>query len=415
MVIGTALQTFGDRLETEQEVLSFAADVLIDTYAAESAVARAAQAAAAAPPAGGAARGGRARLRQRGRRPGWRPRPGARSRPRSEGDTLRTLLAALRRVLKPAPVNTVRAAPSARRGRHGAGRVYSSSLMPLRILSVAATLASRRRARGLAAACTSGPPAPGGHAGVPEGASPRHARVKDKAFREEPEPIPADKRDTLLPLRYYAPDPSYTAPAELKLANQRPVFEMPTSTGKLRRMERVGVLEFSLKGQPMSLGGVRRRRASALENLFVPFADHTTGKETYPAGRYLDIHPTSTGFYTIDFNMAYNPTCAYNETYDCPFPPPSNRLKVRDSRRRKGPRLVTSRPAGDHLRLRRGDCRQRAAALPRVPAGARRGRARAVADGVLRALSRLRRRRHVPGVRRRSRRADGRGARGRSW
>ena len=50
MVIGTALQTFGDRLETEQEVLSFAADVLIDTYAAESAVARASQAMAAGHP-----------------------------------------------------------------------------------------------------------------------------------------------------------------------------------------------------------------------------------------------------------------------------------------------------------------------------------------------------------------------------
>ena len=65
-----------------------------------------------------------------------------------------------------------------------------------------------------------------------------------------------------------------------------------------------------------------------LENLFVPFADLTTGKETYPAGRYLDIRPTSTGFYNIDFNMAYNPTCAYNASYDCPYPPASNRLKV---------------------------------------------------------------------------------------
>jgi len=65
-----------------------------------------------------------------------------------------------------------------------------------------------------------------------------------------------------------------------------------------------------------------------LESLFVPFTDLTTGKDTYPAGRYLDLHPTATGFYNIDFNLAYNPTCAYNETYECPYPPPSNRLKV---------------------------------------------------------------------------------------
>ena len=178
----------------------------------------------------------------------------------------------------------------------------------------------------MAAACSSGPPAPVDTQTYVQRVVDARA-VKDKAFREEPEPIPVDKRDQLLPLRYYAPDATYTAPAELKLANQRPVFEMPTSTGKLRRMERVGVLEFSLKGQPMSLAAFVEE-GQPLENLFVPFADLTTGKETYPAGRYLDLHPTSTGFYNIDFNMAYNPTCAYNETYDCPFPPPSNRLKV---------------------------------------------------------------------------------------
>jgi len=178
----------------------------------------------------------------------------------------------------------------------------------------------------VAGACTSGPPAPVDSQAYLKGIL-DHRAVKDKAFREEPEPIPVDKRETLLPLRYYPPDPTYSAPAELKLANQRPVFEMPTSTGKLRRMERVGVLEFSLKGQPMSLAAFVEE-GQALENLFVPFADLTTGKDTYPAGRYLDIHPTSTGFYNIDFNMAYNPTCAYNETYDCPFPPSSNRLKV---------------------------------------------------------------------------------------
>jgi uncharacterized protein (DUF1684 family) len=177
-----------------------------------------------------------------------------------------------------------------------------------------------------AAACSSGPSAPVDTQAYLQRVL-EHRAIKDKTFQEEPEPIPVEKRATLLPLRYYPPDQSYSAPAELKLANERPVFEMPTSTGKLRRMERVGVLEFSLKGQPMSLAAFVEE-GQALENLFVPFADLTTGKETYPAGRYLDIHPTSTGFYTIDFNMAYNPTCAYNETYDCPFPPPSNRLKV---------------------------------------------------------------------------------------
>jgi uncharacterized protein (DUF1684 family) len=102
---------------------------------------------------------------------------------------------------------------------------------------------------------------------------------------------------------------------------------MPTSTGKLRRMQRVGVLQFSFQGQSMSLGAFVEE-GQEISTLFVPFADVTTGKETYAAGRYLDLHPTATGYYTIDFNKAYNPYCAYNSEYDCPFPPPSNRLKV---------------------------------------------------------------------------------------
>ena len=176
------------------------------------------------------------------------------------------------------------------------------------------------------ASCTSGPPPPVDAQAYVKQITEARA-FKDKSFREDPEPIPRDKVDVLLPLRYYAPDPSYTAPAELKLANERPVFEMPTSTGTLRRMERVGVLEFSLRGQPMSLAAFVGE-GERLEVLFVPFADLTTGKETYPAGRYLELHPTSTGFYTVDFNRAFNPYCAYNNTYDCPFPPPSNRLKM---------------------------------------------------------------------------------------
>lgn len=176
------------------------------------------------------------------------------------------------------------------------------------------------------AACNSGPSAPVDSQAYVKQITEARA-VKDKTFKEEPEPIPRDKVATLLPLRYYPPDPSYVTPAELKLANERPVFEMPTSTGKLRRMERVGVLEFLLFGQPQSLAAFVEE-GQPLEVLFVPFADLTTGKETYPAGRYLEIRPTSTGFYNVDFNTAFNPTCAYNASYDCPYPPPSNRLKV---------------------------------------------------------------------------------------
>ena len=180
---------------------------------------------------------------------------------------------------------------------------------------------------GALTACTSGPAAPddSGYAKQIE-----QARAeKDRAFSEDPDtPIPAEKRARILPLKYYPIDPSFSVPAALRLSNDRPVFDMPTSTGTLRKMQRVGVLEFTLGGQPTTLDAFVEDGTQRITSLFVPFADLTTGTETYSAGRYLDLKPTSTGFYLIDFNRAYNPTCAYNPTWECPYPPASNRLKV---------------------------------------------------------------------------------------
>jgi len=178
-----------------------------------------------------------------------------------------------------------------------------------------------------AAACSSGPSAPDEASYIEKINSER--ADKEQMFREGADsPIPPEKKAELLPLSYFHIDSNYNAPAVLKLSQDRPEFDMPTSTGKLRKMQRVGVLEFTLKGQQLSLGAFVEAGTARVSRLFVPFTDMTTGTETYAAGRYLDLDPTSTGLYEIDFNRAYNPYCAYNEAYDCPYPPPSNRLKV---------------------------------------------------------------------------------------
>ena len=177
-----------------------------------------------------------------------------------------------------------------------------------------------------AVACSSGPSAPDESAYLAEIEEGRAAR--DREFAATDDPVPPEKRDELLPLNYYPPSLEYSIPAVLHLSEERPVFELPTSTGTIRRMQRVGLLEFTLQGQRMTLGALVPEGTRQIDDLFVPFADLTTGKETYAAGRYLDLRPTGTGIYTIDFNLAYNPYCAYNQKYECPYPPPSNRLKV---------------------------------------------------------------------------------------
>jgi uncharacterized protein (DUF1684 family) len=62
--------------------------------------------------------------------------------------------------------------------------------------------------------------------------------------------------------------------------------------------------------------------------LFFIFRDGTTGKSTYPAGRFLYTDVAKNGKVTIDFNRAYNPPCAFTPYATCPLPIPQNRLKV---------------------------------------------------------------------------------------
>ena len=103
---------------------------------------------------------------------------------------------------------------------------------------------------------------------------------------------------------------------------------MPTSVGKIRTLERIGTLKFSVKGQALRLTAFHDLESQDARRLFVPFSDLTSGAETYPAGRYMELDPTPTGIYVVDFNIAYNPYCYYNAEYDCPLPPAENRLTV---------------------------------------------------------------------------------------
>ena len=179
------------------------------------------------------------------------------------------------------------------------------------------------------AACSSNPSVPDDDAAAVKEIEAHRADL-DRFMREDAaSPIPADKKSILIPLRYYPADTSFSVPAVLNVkSGPRPVMEVPTSTGAPRRVELVGTLDFTLRGQKLSLSAFVDEGTRQISKLFVPFADSTSGTDTYPAGRYLDLEPTATGIYTIDFNKAYNPYCAYNNSYECPLPPPSNRLKV---------------------------------------------------------------------------------------
>jgi len=151
--------------------------------------------------------------------------------------------------------------------------------------------------------------------------------AKDAAFMASDDPIPRSRHAQFLPLAYFPIEQDYAVPAALKPSNDPTIIEMPTSTGTQRKMRRAGTLEFTLKGQPLKLTAFNEVGADP-SHLFVPFSDLTSGTETYAAGRFMDLNRNGTGIYEVDFNRAYIPYCYYSPTYECPYPPPENRLKI---------------------------------------------------------------------------------------
>lgn len=162
---------------------------------------------------------------------------------------------------------------------------------------------------------------------------------KDEAFRTSSgSPIPAAERDAFSGLPYYEPDEELVIDGlalEPYGGSEPTHFQIPTSDGKLRPAERAGTFRFEIGGTPLALTAYRVASPHGHDHdredksLFVPFVDATSGTETYGAGRYLDLEPDDDGTWTLDFNLAYHPSCVYDPKFSCPLPPAENRLPVR--------------------------------------------------------------------------------------
>ena len=102
-----------------------------------------------------------------------------------------------------------------------------------------------------------------------------------------------------------------------------------STRGSQRRAVLAGWFDFRVGRTPCRLEAHRLLEPGVGESdIAVFFRDATTGKESYPIGRYLDPVRLADGRYVLDFNLAYNPACAYSDHYNCPIPSRANRLKV---------------------------------------------------------------------------------------
>lgn len=149
-------------------------------------------------------------------------------------------------------------------------------------------------------------------------------KQKDDFFaRDRQSPLTAEQKKVFRGLEYFPENPDLRLEVEVKPFAEQDEIEIQTSTGDTRIYHRYGRFQFTVEGQPAEL-----TIFSDEHGFFLPFVDSLRGAETYPAGRYLEPEQLSGNRFEIDFNLAYNPYCAYNEAWSCPLTPFENRLKV---------------------------------------------------------------------------------------
>ena len=157
-----------------------------------------------------------------------------------------------------------------------------------------------------------------------------HREEKSEFFSDHPRsPIPDDERASFDGLEYYPVDPEYRFVVALDEHDEKERVTVETTTGEDREYLRWGTFTVELAGESVTLQAYRGDPDE--DRLWVPFRDETSGEETYGAGRYLDLEAddrTDDGRWVLDFNTAYNPTCAYAEGFSCPLPPSENWLDV---------------------------------------------------------------------------------------
>jgi len=136
-------------------------------------------------------------------------------------------------------------------------------------------------------------------------------------------PLLPEQRNDFKGLNYYPENKDLQLEVQVEEFVEKDRIEMQTTTGDVQVYERYGRFHFTVDGADVGLTLYR-----GPHGFFLPFVDSAAGKETYPSGRYLEPEPLPGNRFLVDFNLAYNPYCAYNDKWSCPITPFENRLKV---------------------------------------------------------------------------------------
>ncbi|MBM4337931.1 MAG: DUF1684 domain-containing protein [Deltaproteobacteria bacterium] len=156
-------------------------------------------------------------------------------------------------------------------------------------------------------------------------------KERDEFFKtHQRSPFNSEEKKVFKGLKYYKFDPNYAFSGEVKrfilhINNPDYYATFLTNKGVNKRYVRYGKFHFQLNGKEHTL---QIFKSILSDTLFIPFKDKTNGKETYDGGRYIDAEILPGYKIVLDFNMAYQPLCAYNEKFVCVLPPRENMMEI---------------------------------------------------------------------------------------
>jgi uncharacterized protein (DUF1684 family) len=149
-------------------------------------------------------------------------------------------------------------------------------------------------------------------------------KMKDDFFAHDGQsPLTPSQKKNFKGLNYFPPNPTLDLEVTVEEFPEKQSIEMQTTTGDIQVYERYGKFKFNVDGQSAELTIYHSNTG-----YFLPFVDSLARKDTYPAGRYLEPEELGNNRFRVDFNMAYNPYCAYNEYWSCPLTPFENHIKL---------------------------------------------------------------------------------------
>ncbi len=158
-------------------------------------------------------------------------------------------------------------------------------------------------------------------------------KLNEEYKNREESPLDPDDFEKFQGHPFFPIDLSYRVVAKLNVTAGSIFFPMKTTTSRYATERIDGYVTFMLKGQEFRLPVYQSKdlmqTAEYADYLFFPFSDETNGRQTYGGGRYIDLRiPKQGDSLVIDFNMAYNPYCAYSARFSCPLVPAENMMGI---------------------------------------------------------------------------------------